>query len=98
MFEPSPLPDRGTMARAGKPLLVAAFLGLTACNLTTQEGKQLRASCDDGDVVACNELGDRVLGGDRALQDQGCAAELFQTVCDGGAMEGCTEPCTRRRP
>ena len=93
MFAPSDFSDRGTRAPAGKLLLLAVTLGLSAglsaCNPATQEIKQLRASCDDGDIVACNELGDRVLGGDRVLQDQARAAGLFQTVCDGGGAEGC---------
>ncbi len=67
-------------------LLIVAFLGLSAC----QDAESLRVDCDDGDAIACYELGVMYQSGEGATQDFAHAASLYEQACDGGEMRGCT--------
>ena len=69
-------------------LLIVAFLGLSAC----QDAESLRVDCDEGDAIACNDLGVMYQSGEGAPQHVARALSLYQQACDGEeiAIHRCT--------
>src|SRR5687767_4624051 len=69
-------------------LLVTSLL-VSGCHPGNAESKRLRASCEAGDVAACNQFAGRLQTGEYVLQDHARAAALFDRACKGGIAEGC---------
>jgi hypothetical protein len=53
------------------------------------ENKRLVASCNGGDMAACNWLGYNYLMGRGLPPDRPAAALLFERACDSGLAKGC---------
>jgi TPR repeat protein len=51
--------------------------------------RSLRAACDGGDAVACNDLGVSYERGYAPAPSAAAAAQLFTRACDGGVADGC---------
>ena len=71
--------------------LVVVPLILSACHPGNKQAKQLRESCEAGDLSACNRLAMKLQKGEYVLQDPKDAiraVSLLKQGCEGKAMEG----------
>lgn len=73
-------------------LLVVAGLIVTGVTRpdAAESPEQLKAACDKGTAVACEDLGHLYLNGTGVKQDDSHAVALFRRACDRGAMGGCS--------
>jgi hypothetical protein len=69
---------------------VGAVFWFALESVAYQDAESLRRSCEDGNAVACSNLGNMYYGGEGVTRDLARAASLYQQACDGGSEEGCS--------